>query len=168
VHDAAPTGDAVLDDALRRLGTKRVAARAAVQRLGGRKLWVAVQERMVAQGSVRHEPGGFLRFARDHPEPGARKVLVAEVADALGDPVRATPRAAALVSLLHSVGAIPRVLPDLGWSRRQLADRVNAVAAAMTEGEWAGEAVSAAVRSAQAAITAAIIASTVVTTSGTN
>jgi hypothetical protein len=127
-----------------------------------------VRDRMVARGLVRHEPGGFLRFARDHPEPGARKALVAEVAAALGDGADVTPHAAALVSLLQSVGAIPKVVPELGLSRRQLADRVQQISDGMAEGEWAGEAVSAAVRSAQAAVTAAIVSSTVVATSGTS
>lgn len=168
VRDASPTGDEVLDEALRRLGDRPTAARTAVQRLGGLKLGRAVRDRMVARGLVRHEPGGFLRFARDHPEPGARKALVSEVASALGDGADVTPHAAALVSLLQSVGAVPKVVPGLGLSRRQLTDRVQQIADGMAEGEWAGEAVSAAVRAAQAAVTTAIVTSTVVATSGTN
>ena len=168
VRDASPTGDVVLDEALRRLGDRPTAARSAVQRLGGLKLGRAVRDRMVARGLVRHEPGGFLRFARDHPEPGARKARVSEVASALGDGTDVTPHAAALVSLLQSVGAIPKVVPGLGLSRRQLIDRVQQISDGMAEGEWAGEAVSAAVRAAQVAVTTAIVTSTVVATSGTN
>lgn len=168
VRDAAPTGDDVLDEALRRLGDRPTRARNAVQRLGGRKLRAAVRERLVARGLVRHEPGGFLRLTRDHPDPAARKALVAEVAAALetDDPARVPPHAAALVSLLHSVGAVPRVVPGLGLSRRQLTDRVEAVVEAVNRGEWAGAAVSAAVRSAQAAVSAAVISSTVVVAGG--
>lgn len=168
VQDAAPTGDVVLDEALRRLGSKPTAARTAVQRLGGRKLGLAVRERLAARGLVRHEPGGFLRLARDHPDPGARKTLVVEVAGALRaeDPASVPAHAAALLSLLQSVGAVPKVVPGLGWSRRQLADRVGAITEAMSQGEWAGAAVSAAVRSAQAAVTAAIAASTAAAAGG--
>ncbi|MFD0482041.1 GPP34 family phosphoprotein [Kineococcus sp. GCM10028916] len=164
VRDASPTGDEVLDEALRRLGDRPTAARTAVQRLGGLKLGRAVRDRMVARGLVRHEPGGFLRFARDHPEPGARKALVAEVASALGKGADVTPHAAALVSLLQSVGAIPKVVPELGLSRRQLTDRVQQISDGMAEGEWAG----AAVRAAQTAVTAAIVTSTVAATGGAN
>ena len=167
VRDASPTGDAVLDDALQRLEGRTTHTRTAVQRLGGRRLARAVRDRMVARGVLRHEPGGFLRLTRDHPDPAARKALVAQVASALeaADPAQVPPRAAALVSLLHSVGAVPRVVPDLGWSRRQATDRAKAVVEAMAQGEWAGAAVSDAVRAAQAAVVSAVVASTVVTTS---
>lgn len=163
VRDASPTGDGVLDDALRRLEGRSTHTRAAVQRLGGGKLGRAVRDRMVKRGLIRHEPGGFLRLARDHPVPTARKTLVAEVVEALRveTPEVVTPHAAALVSLLHSVGALPKVVPDLGLSRRQLADRAKVIAA----GDWAGAAVSAAVRSAQAAVTSAIVTSAAVATS---
>lgn len=60
---------------------------------------------------------------------------------------------------------MPRVVPDLGWSRRQATDRAKAVVEAMAQGEWAGAAVSDAVRAAQAAVVSAVVASTVVTTS---
>lgn len=160
VHDQSPTGDAVLDHALTRLGTRRTAASTAVTRISGGRTGHLVRERLAARGAVRHEPGGFLRFARDHPDPAVREPLVAAVASALQGQRPVAPRTAALVSLVHAVGAVGKVVPGHGWSRRELDARVASVAKALEDGQWAGGAVAAAVRSAQAAVTAAIVAST--------
>ncbi|WP_380171116.1 GPP34 family phosphoprotein [Kineococcus sp. DHX-1] len=166
VADPSPTGDPVLDHAVSRLGSRRTAASTAVTRVAGGRTAQTVRERLAARGAVRHEPGGFLRFARDHPDPAVREPLVAAVAAALQGTRPVTVRTAALVSLVHSVGAVGKVVPGHGWSRKELDARVASVAKTLDEGHWAGSAVAAAVRSAQAAVTAAIVASTSAATAG--
>nr|WP_276612191.1 GPP34 family phosphoprotein [Kineococcus vitellinus] len=161
VVDASPTGDALLDEALRRLRRRSVHARGAVQRIGGHRTTGAVRERLVTSGLVRHEPGGFLKLSRWYPDAAARDELVAAVAAALKapDPAAVPPRTASLVSLLHAVGALGKVVPQLGLSRAQLRERGKAFA----DGDWAGEAVAAAVQAAQAAVTSAVVAASAAT-----
>ncbi|WP_432524197.1 GOLPH3/VPS74 family protein [Kineococcus sp. SYSU DK006] len=161
VVDTSPTGDALLDEALGRLRRRSVHARGAVQRIGGHRTAGAVRRRLVRDGMVRHEPGGFLRLNRWYPDAAARDELVAAVAAALEapDPAAVPPRTASLVSLLHAVGALGKVVPQLGLSRGELRERGKAFA----DGDWAGQAVSAAVQAAQAAVMSAVVTTTVVT-----
>ena len=160
VVDASPTGDALLDEALGKLRRKTVHARGAVPRIGGHRTTGAVRERLVTSGLVRHEPGGFLKLNRWYPD-AARDELVVAVTAALKAPDLATvpPRTASLVSLLHAVGALGKVVPQLGLSRGELRERGKAFA----DGDWAGQAVSAAVQAAQAAVMSAVVTTTVVT-----
>jgi hypothetical protein len=166
VHDSSPTGDTVLDRALERLGDRRTAATAAVSRAIGWRTGQEVRARLVARGAVRHEPGGFLRFSRDLPDPAVREPLVRAVAVALQGERPVSVRTASLVTLVHSVGAVGKLVPGHGWSRKELDARVASVAKALEADQWAGSAVAAAVRSAQAAVTAAIVASTTAASTG--
>jgi hypothetical protein len=63
-------------------------------------------------------------------------------------------RTTALVSLLTAVDAVPKVVPAA--DRRALVRR----AAAVAEGEWAGDAVRKAVAAVHAAVTASVVAAT--------
>lgn len=149
-----PTGDALVDDALTRLGGEQRRARAAVQKISRWKLPREVQVRLAEQGLVEHTPGGFLKLTRNVPDTAARTVLVDEVTAALTGPQPPAPRPAALVSLLHAVGAVAKVTPGTGMTRREVARRAKEV----SEGEWAGAAVLAAVRATQAGTSAAVTA----------
>ena len=152
--------DPLLADALVRLSTGRAAthptaARAAVEKIARQRLPRRARERLAAQGLAEHSPGGFLRLARTRPDAAAREELLALVGAALlsKDPRGVDQRSAALVSLLHAVGAVAKVVPATGLPKKELTARAKAV----SEGEWAGAAVLAAVRAAQSAVTTAVV-----------
>lgn len=154
VRPGPPVGDALHDDALDRLGSGERRGRAAVQKIARWRLPREVQARLAEQGLVEHTPGGFLKLTRNVPDGSARDVLVGEVVAALTGSQPPTQRQAALVSLLHAVGAVAKVAPGTGLTRREVARRAKEV----SEGEWAGAAVLAAVRAAQAGTSAAVTA----------
>lgn len=163
VLPGAPTGEALLDDAVTRFGPDRRRSRAAVQRVSRHRLPREVLERLATEGLVEHTPGGFLRFARNVPDASVRKQLVADVTAGLTAPGTPPERQAALISLLHAVGAAAKVAPGTGLPRRELKQRAKAVA----EGEWAGAAVLAAVQATAAGTTAAVTAAAAATAAAT-
>ena len=153
------TGDDLLDEALGKLPAERsTGARGAVQKIADRRLAGEVHERLAAAGLARRTPGAFLKLGRTHPDVATRKELLASVLAALEAPdaSAAEQRPAALVSLLHAVGAVTKVVPAEGAGRKDLKRRAKA----LSEGEWAGAAVLAAVRAAQSGAAAAVTAAT--------
>lgn len=149
-----PTGDALLDDAVTRFGPDRRRARAAVQRISRRRLPREVLERLAGDGLVEHTPGGFLRFARNVPDPSVRKQLVADLTGVVTGTAAPGERRTALLSLVQAVGAVPKVVSVPGTTRRELNRRAKEI----SEAEWAGAAVLAAVRATRAGTTAAVTA----------
>jgi len=110
----APTGHAVLDDALRVLTMEGPAdSRAALMLLArdDESRRAAVLAGLVSQGLLRQERGGFLRlFATRYPKPAGREASTAEVRTrlrrlVLGDELP-EPRDALLLGLARSCGLL--------------------------------------------------------------
>ncbi|HXV92719.1 MAG TPA: GPP34 family phosphoprotein [Pseudonocardia sp.] len=159
VTDPSPTGDPLLDDALRRLGRSRPGgsrrAPGAVERLA-RRTRPAVLRQLVARGVLREEPsrvlGIFPRTSWPALDPAPRAELVARIAAVLLDGVDPDERLAVLISLVHAVRAEHKVVDG---PRRALRARAAQVAA----GDWAGAAVRSAVQSVQISVATAVAAS---------
>lgn len=155
-RDGAPSGDDVLDRALRRLDEPHSGTKA-VQWLGiglrGRLL-----ERLVVAGRVRRErrrvlglfPASRFRGTHDGHEAGLRTGL----ADVLEVRRAPTSRELVLIVLLDAARALPRVLPDetAALGAAGLRDRVEAVG---VDSEVPAE-VRAAAATARAAVEAAL------------
>ena len=161
VSDPAPTGDALLDEALSRIAGNPVRAQKAVERLA-RRTRVPVLERLVERGLVRRESSRVLGLIPVTTWPpadrGPADELRARVAAVLRDGQRPDPRTALLVSLLHAVKAEHKVVDG---PRRQLRAR----AAEVAEGDWAGDAVRKAVQAVQTSVVTAVTASAVAASS---
>jgi hypothetical protein len=153
VAGTAPTGDALLDTALTRLD-KPLRAQKAVERLA-RGTRNPVLERLAEHGMLRRESSrllGLLPITTWTPGPAAAE-LRARVAAVLRDGARPDQHLAMLISLVHAVKAEHKVVDG---PRRQLRAR----AAAVADGEWAGQAVRKAVQAVQASVLVAVMAST--------
>jgi hypothetical protein len=163
VADAAPTGDAVLDDALRKIADARRPRDTQhwVNAIAGDHLRERVLDQLVAQGIVRREEHKILwvfpanRYPTQDPAPerGVREQVRAAV---LGG-ATPEPRVAALIALARACK-----LDDALFTRderKAARRRLDEIA----RGEAVGQAVSRAVEAAQAAVmaatTAAIVAS---------
>lgn len=155
VPKAAPTGDALLDDAADRLAGSTLRAQKAVERLA-RRTRTPVLERLVERGLVRRERSRLLGIlpVTTWPTADARpgEELRGRVAAVLRDGVRPDQHVALLISLLHAVKAEHKVVDG---ARRQLRARAAEVAA----GDWAGVAVRKAVQAVQTGVVAAVTAS---------
>ena len=163
VADAAPTGDALLDEALSRLAGKPVRAQNAVERLA-RRTRTPVLERLVERGLVRREQrrllGIFPITTWPPADAGPAKELRGRVAAVLSDGAKPEQHVALLISLLHAVKVEHKVVDG---PRRQLRARAADVAA----GDWAGPAVGKAVEAVQTSVLIAVTASaTAATASG--
>jgi hypothetical protein len=166
VLDPAPTGDALIDQALRQV--------VAEPKARGAGHWIAkfakdaralVLDQLVDQGVVRREKDKVLwvfprtRYPAAHgvepvAETEARQRMVAAVSGT--GPVE--PRTAALCALVAATGMDKKIFADL--DRRQVKDRLKEI----SEGAWAAAAVKKSIEEIQAAVMVAIIASTTVTT----
>lgn len=160
--DARPGGDPLLDHALgvlaQKAGKKPERALPALAKgMTGR-----TYQRLMAEGAVRREEGGFLRPER-HPvvDPAARQALIDAGGRVLAGIARPDLHTGTLIALLAAVGAVPKVYDakQFGVSGHELKKRAKAVA----EQDWATGAAAAAIRSAQAATTAAMVAVSVAT-----
>ncbi len=159
VLDVSPTGDPVLDHALARLGTKPVKSARAVELLqkGTRD---EVLEQLVGRGLLRREDSKVLGLFPRTSWPAAdsrHEEWVRQHLDAaLLRGAAPEPHTGALVSLLHAVDAVPKVVAG---DRKELKARAKEIA----QGEWAGAAVKKAVADVQAVLVATVVTTTVVT-----
>jgi hypothetical protein len=155
VTDPAPTGDALLDEALSRLTGSTVRAQKAVERLA-RRTRTPVLERLVERGLVRRERSrllGILPVTTWPPaDPRPAEELRGRVAAVLRDGADPDHHTALLISLVHAVKAEHKVVDG---PRRQLRARAAEVAA----GDWAGPAVRKAVQAVQSSVAAAVAVS---------
>lgn len=166
VTSTAPTGDPVLDDALR-LVASWSRPRRPQEALPGlaKNLRATLGGRLVAAGVLREVPVRFLGLtwttSRPAVDPGgpsaALRHRLREVVVGSRQP---DPRDATLVAVVHSLGRVPAVVGDVGLSRSEVRRRAKAIAA----GDVGGEAVRRALQAAEGA-TAAIAASAVAATS---
>lgn len=158
VVDPAPTGHPLLDRALDRVAGDGPRTPAHWVDKLSRALTEEVMAGLVDRGVLRREEGRVLlvfprtRFpAPDGAEPAAETAARARMRRAvLGDgPV--DPRTAALCALVRAVGLDRRVFTDL--PRRQ----VRAALKAISDGDWAADAVRKAIEEVRTAVTVAVV-----------
>ncbi|MGN6413738.1 GOLPH3/VPS74 family protein [Flexivirga sp.] len=164
VIDGRPGGDPLLDHALavfvQKAGKKPERALPAL----AKGMADRVYHRLVADGAVRHQPGGFLRPEK-HPvvDLAARATLLDAAGRVLAGTARPDLHTGSTVALLGAADAVTKVYDarQFGVSGRELTRRAKAVG----EQDWTAGAAAAAIKSAQAATNAALIAATTAATS---
>ncbi|WP_199422433.1 GOLPH3/VPS74 family protein [Actinotalea solisilvae] len=158
VRDTTPTGDPLLDEALRTFAEREGRKPQDVLPKVAKGLKQRVLDRLVRLELVQHVEGRVLGVFPTHAYPRT----FAHGSDATAEGIRAvvvtghtpTEREAALISLLQAVDRIPAVVGDVGLTKRELRARAKAVAAS----GFASEAVRKAIEAVDAATTAAIAA----------
>lgn len=137
VSDDSPTGDDLLDGALRLVGERDRTATGVVEDLavGLRR---KVLDRLAARGILTHEEGRLLGIFPRHRWPAHddrhEMALRAGLRDSLVQGASPTERVAALIALLDAIGAEHRVLPFPGVSNRKLRARAAELS---KESAWA-------------------------------
>jgi hypothetical protein len=156
VRDAGPTGDSMLDEALATVGRKEGKKPQNVVAALGKRTRVRLYERLAEAGLLRAEEGRILGIIPTRRWPaedtGHEASVRAGLITALRDGVATDARTRALVSLLHALRAVHKVVaPDtVGLSKREL----KAGAKRIAEGEWVGKAVRSAIDTRTAIIAA--------------
>ena len=166
VLDPAPTGDPLLDHALRQV-VEDAKTRKPGEWIGkfAKDARAQVLDQLVAEGVVRREKDKVLwvfprtRYPAAHgvepvPETEARQRMVAAVSGS--GPVE--PRTAALCALVAATDLDKEVFADL--DRRQVKARLKEIG----EGAWAATAVKKSIEEIEAAVMVAVFAATTVTT----
>jgi hypothetical protein len=160
VVDSSTTGDAVLDEALRRLEAKPGRKPDAAVGTLRKGLRTRLYERLAERRVLRLEHGKVLGLFPTTRWPAADSAHEAKVRQQLYDVlvvgVQPQPRAAALVSLLHAIRAVPKVVGG-----REEKRAVQARAKEVAEGAWAATAVRRAVDAVHAATVTAVTAAAV-------
>jgi hypothetical protein len=164
VRDGSTTGDDLLDRTLAGLAASK--PRKPKDHLGAmaKGLRPALYARLADQGAVRLEEGRVLGVIPRKRWPAAdtarEGVTRAHLEEALLGTTTPEPRTAALVALLHAVGAVPKVVDPKahGVTRRELGARAKVLA----EGNWASKAVRQAIEEVVGAVVAATTAAVVV------
>jgi hypothetical protein len=158
VRDASPTGEPLLDEALELVTDKQGKKPDQVVNALGKGLRNRLYDRLVERGILRAERGKVLGVfpsrqwpAQDaaHEDAVRRQLVVALQQGSTYDP-----RVGALVSLLHALRVVHKVVDPTaaGLSKRELNSRAKEIA----EGDWG----AAAVRKAIDAMMAAVVAAT--------
>lgn len=158
VRDLAPTDDPLLDGRLHLVAARRPAKPQDVLPRIAKGLRYEVLARLTAQGVLRLEEGhalGVFPTRRWHAtDPTHEDRLRRGLADVLVVGRTPTEREVALISLLHAIDQVPKVLGVSGPLRREVKRRAKEIAA----GEAAGVAVRKAVEQVNAAVVAAVVA----------
>jgi hypothetical protein len=163
VMDTSTLDEPVLEESLARLTEKSpLRAQRAVELLDGH-VRKAVLDRLVERGLVRQEKsrvlGLFPRSKWPAVDSAHEDAIRAKLDDVLLRGAVPDERSGALISLLHAIDAVPKVVQG---DKKALKARAKQI----SEGDWASEAVRKAVQAVQAAVTASIlVASTAATTS---
>lgn len=157
VRDASSTSDVLLDEALAELGEKQgKKPKDAVAALG-KGLRARLHARLADRGLLREESGRTLGIFPTHTWPADDTAHEGSVRDVLVDALRVgaadEPRVGALISLLHALKAVEKVVDPVavGVTKKEL----KANAGRIAEGDWASDAVRAAIDEMMAAIVAA-------------
>lgn len=157
VRDASPTGDPVLDEALRRVAAAGPKKPESVLNALGKGLREELYGRLVARGILRAEEGRVLGIFPTHRWPAQDVEHEARVRaglrDVLVDGRTPSDREVALVSLLSALDQVPNAVGPVDVPRGELKRRAKVVAA----GSMAGDAVRKAVDAVTAATTAALV-----------
>ena len=157
VVDPAPTGDQVLDAGLRSIAAKP--GRKPESVLGGLRkgLRPRLYQRLATQGILRAQEGRVLGLFPTSRWPAAdsrhEDALRRDLHAALVVGVQPSERTAAVISLLHAIRAVHKVVGE-----REDRKRVKARAKEISDGAWAAAAVRKAVDAVNAATMAAITA----------
>lgn len=157
VRDPSPTGDPLLDEALRRIATTGPKKPGSVLQVLGKGLGEELFRRLVARGILRAEEGRILGIFPTRSWPAEDVEHESRVRAGLRDVlvVGRTPsdREIGLVALLSALDKVPDVLGPVGVPGRELKRRAKVVA----EGSMAGDAVRKAIEEINAALTAVLI-----------
>ncbi|MEE2033231.1 GOLPH3/VPS74 family protein [Rhodococcus chondri] len=154
VRTATVPSDPLLAHAVRRLtDAKPMKPESAVEKLS-KGIRETLLGRVVEHGWIREERGRVLGIFPTKRWPAVddshERQVRAELRSVLVDGSTPTARAAALVSLLSAVDAVPKIMPDV--DKRQIKKRAEEIA----EGDWAGKAVRKAVDAVNTAVMVAV------------
>ena len=148
VVDHTPTGDGVLDEALRRISSQRSARAQVVLSKIAEGVRGQLLERLAAQGMLRSEQAKLLGIipATSWPAVDAQQTeeFKRSLRQVLVDQRPPTRHEAAIISLLHTVGGTAKVLGGAGLERRAVNQRAKAIA----EGDATAEVVHQALKAA--------------------
>lgn len=168
VRDRTPTGEPLLDEALRRCGEREGKRPDNVLQALGKGLREELLTGLAARGVLRAEQGRVLGIfpttrwpaADSRQETQLRELVIG----ALINGTTPDERTAAVIALLSAVDAAHKVIDTaaFGADKRLVKKRAKTI----REGAWAAGAVVKAIEAVQAAVVGAIIASTVASTSG--
>jgi hypothetical protein len=162
VRDESATGDALLDEALAELGAEQGKKPKDVVRGLGKGLRDRLHARLVDRGVLREESGKILGVFPTHRWPAEdaahEESVRARVVEALRVGAADDARVGALVSLLHALRAVDRVVDPAaaGVTKNEL----NANGKRIAAGDWGSEAVRRAIDEMLAAVIAASAATT--------
>jgi hypothetical protein len=165
VRDKSTTSDDLLDEALAHLVDKQGTKPKEVVPALSRGLRDRLHARLVDRGLLREESRRTLGLFPTHRWPANdtahENSLRALLTDALRAGATDDHRVAALLSLLHALNAVEKVVDPLtvGVTKNELKANAKHIA----EGNWASEAVRKAIDEATAAVIAATSSATVVT-----
>jgi len=158
VASSATTTDPILRSALDLIGQRPRTAQDLVKRLG-KAARADLYARLVERGLVAVQPHHVLGVFPGTPYPAVdvahKTALRADVSAALVQGHEPSQRTAAVIAVLHAIHWAHKVVAGQGLMRSQVRKRAKAI----SEGDWAAEAVRAAVRAAHAATAAAATAS---------
>ena len=161
VIDGSPTGDVLLDDAIRHIDAKPGRKSESVVGSLRKGLRADLYERLADRGILRVDKGKVLGLFPTTRWPAVDSTHEAQLRQALYDTLVAgaepPPPVAAVISLLHAIRAVPKVAEVAREDKK----RVQARAKEIAEGAWAADAVRRAVDSVNAATMAAVTAATV-------
>ncbi|NNG39580.1 GPP34 family phosphoprotein [Flexivirga sp. ID2601S] len=160
VLDERPGGDPLLDHALAIFAQGAGKKPEKVLPRLAKGMTDRVYDRLVADGAVRRDLGGFLRPTR-HPvvDAARREAVLRAGRQVLAGTARPDLHSGSLIALLTAADAVTTVYyaEQFGVSARELKKRAKAVGAQ----DWAAGAAEAAIRSAQHAVSAALATSAV-------
>jgi hypothetical protein len=168
VRNPSPTGDPLLDEALRRIAVASPRAPENMLPELRKGLRDEVLARLVKQGLLRFEERRTLGIFRTRSWPstgsGAERSLRTALYEVLVTGRTATPREAALISMVHAVDRVPKVLGDVGVRSTELRRRAKAA----SEGGLADKAVRRAIDAVNAALVVVLAATTVASTTSSS
>jgi len=154
VFDPSSTGDLILDGALGVIGARQGRKPKAVVEPLGENLRTTLYVRLVAEGVLRAEERKVLGIFPVHRWPAARaeheERMRAQLTQVLVQGTTPGSRTAALVSLLHALNSVHRIVDpkEHGLTRKELQTRAEEV----SPGDWASEAVREAIEAVMAAV----------------
>ncbi|MEP7763578.1 GPP34 family phosphoprotein [Sanguibacter sp. 25GB23B1] len=161
VRDPRPTGDPLLDEALRRIAVGKPRTPESTLPDLRKGLRDEVLARLVRQGFLRFEERRTFGVFRVRSWPstgtGVERSLRTGLYEVLVNGRGATPREAALISMLHAVDRVPKVLGDVGLPAGELRRRAKAA----SDGGLADKAVRRAIDAVNAALLVVLTTTTV-------